>query len=294
MMKQLLALGLVFSSHALQANFYGIEEAKAVFAKEISFVENVYNTIEKKGNFSPIIQSPVMAFVRKNHAALSHEIEILCDVMQTMYANPEVLAAVKVANAAVNDFVRDPLLMKTRSGKEIIMLESYQNIKRTHEAVKLIERSFYKAAAAQIPLLTLLLDRLEQYIDEVFFNRIESALTCLSWDDTLEAMIDDMRDMHPGFDALFSQAEEVAGYLLSDRYIEQMVVSHQSAKRFIAAVLACCGNTNVMRTVSALRVVRTVQDQRTNADSLVSLMSDADVQNLLQAAEQLAQAVPAV
>ncbi len=246
MMKQLSALVLLCVSHVLPANFYGLEEAKAVFAQEVSFVENVYNTIEKKGNFSPITQSPVMAFVCKNYAALTREIEILCDVMQTMYANPEVLAAAKAANVAINDFVHDPLLMKTCSGKEIIMLESYQNMKRAHEAVRLIGRSFYKAAAAQIPLLTPLLNRMEQYIDDLFFNRIESALTCLSWDDTLGVVIDDMRDMHPGFDAIFSQTEEIAGYLSSGWYIEQMVVSHESVKRFIVAVLACCGNTNVI------------------------------------------------
>ncbi len=49
-----------------------------------------------------------------------------------------------------------------------------------------------------------------------------------------------------------------------------------------------------MRAVSELRVVRTVQDQRANANSLVSLMSEADIQNLLQTVGQLAQAVPAV
>lgn len=293
-MKRNLVL-LVFATRLVTAEFKGAEEAKAVFASEIQLLENLHNTTAQKGDLSVLMDSEAVRFIRAHHTELAQDITVFIDLAAKAHRELSVQKALYDFTHALHAFLYDPAVAQATSGKEIVTLESYQNMKVLERALRRSLHRYCKEASSKMPVLYSYLDAFYAYSDVLVEERFDKALSCLSWDEPLGNILQRVCDNDWEIAAFAGECEELLAateFSLADMYVGHMVMILKAAEPFIHALLECFGSDFITNQIAALKVTDNGLDQKINAARLMGLLAHPRVQHLLFTGQKLVQVLP--
>lgn len=280
-LKKVYALALI--GHGIvHADITGLKELRALFSDEVTFMNKWQTAVENNGTLSPIINAEVTRFIHKNNAQLMQECELYFRLVRGQYTVAKHKEGQELY-AALLQFLTDPKLGETHSGKEILALDSYKKLKKLNKESFDESRRFHARIAGQLPLLAPVLQKTIDYLDILLHEKTEKAIACLAWDGTFAEEWEAIANAYPQIEVILQQSSVMLAEIQKNSALSVQECIQQFDKASIAALamVHCLGNKTVLQALSGLRIIRNEQDIQRNQERLAALLSVPEVLTLI-------------